>query len=430
MRKMLKYTTILSLAIACFLTGGGLMKAISADADYESLRRFSQVIDIVEQYYVDDVSQTDLVDGALKGMLQELDPHSTMMNKSEFKEMREANTGKFSGIGVEITSGNGFVLVVSPIEDTPAFRAGLRSGDQILSIDGLFTDQISLSEAAKKMRGAKGTKVKLLVLHKDTLEPVSIELKRDDIPYHTVKAKELEKGYHWIRLTRFSENTTEDLQDALAEAKAKGPIKGIVLDLRNNPGGLVDQSINVADMFLKSGTIMSMRGRDEGDEQIYEAKQSKNDINAPLVVLVNAGSASASEIVAGALRDQNRAFIVGERTFGKGSVQNVIPLPDGTGLKLTVALYYTPSGKSIQAEGIVPDFEILWENPEKKKKGISIREKDLTKHLEVSKDAKKSKKDKKKEEADAEALEMLERDNQLRLALQFVKSVPTMQKLK
>ena len=430
MRKMLRYTTIFSLTLACFLTGGGLMKAVSADADYESLRRFSQVLDMVEQYYVDDVSQTDLVDGALKGMLQELDPHSTMMNKTEFAEMRETNTGKFSGIGVEITSGNGVVLIVSPIEDTPAFRAGLRSGDQILSIDDQFTDQMSLSEAATKMRGAKGTKVKLLVLHKDKREPVTIEIKRDDIPYHTVKAKELEAGYHWIRLTRFSENTSKELKDALAEAKSKGPVKGIVLDLRNNPGGLVDQSINVADMFLDSGVIMSMRGRDEGDEQIYEAKQSKDDIKAPVVVLVNAGSASASEIVAGALRDQNRAFIVGERTFGKGSVQNVIPLPDGTGLKLTVALYYTPSGKSIQAEGIVPDFEVVWENPEKKKDGISIREKDLTKHLEVSKDANKNKKNKKQREAEAEARQMLELDNQLRLALQFVKSVPMMQKLK
>lgn len=426
MRKFLRHTTILSLAFACFFAGGGLMKAVSADADYDSLRRFSQTLDMVEQYYVEDVSQTDLIDGALKGMLQELDPHSTMMNKSEFKELRETSTGKFSGIGVEITSGNGVVLVVSPIADTPAFRAGLRSGDQILSIDGQFTDKMSLSEAATKMRGTKGTKVTLLVLHKDTNEPISIEIKRDDIPFHTVKAKELGAGYHWIRLTRFSENTTKNLKDALDEAKSKGDIKGIILDLRNNPGGLVDQSINVADMFLESGTIMSMRGRDKDNEQTYKAKQSKDDVKAPLVVLVNAGSASASEIVAGALRDHNRAFIVGERTFGKGSVQNVIPLPDGTGLKLTVALYYTPSGKSIQAEGIVPDFEVIWEKPEEKEKGITIRETNLQKHLEVSKQDKDSEESK----VDEEVSELLRLDNQLRLALQFVKSVPVMQNLK
>lgn len=424
MRKILRYTMVLSLALVCFFTGGGLMKAVSNNADYESLRRFSQTLDLVEQYYVEKVSQTDLIDGALKGMLQELDPHSTMMDKTEFKALHETTTGKFSGIGVEITTGNGAILVVSPIEDTPAFRAGIRSGDQILSIDGQFTDKMSLSEAATIMRGTKGTTVTLLILHKDTIEPVSIEIKRDDIPFHTVKAKELEEGYHWIRLTRFSENTTENLKDALNKAKSKGEIKGIILDLRNNPGGLVDQSINVADMFLESGTIMSMRGRDNKNEQVYKATKNKSDITAPLVVLVNAGSASASEIVAGALRDQNRAFIVGERTFGKGSVQNVIPLPDGTGLKLTVALYYTPSGKSIQAEGIIPDFEVVWENPEKKKNGISIRETNLAKHLEVSKAD-----DKKSAKLDAEATTMLQLDNQLRLALQFVKSVPVIQKL-
>lgn len=425
MRKFIRLTVCFSAVTAAFLAGGSFMKAVSADADYDSLRRFSQVLDIVEQYYVEEVKQPELINGALKGMLQGLDPHSVMMDKEEFEQMQETNVGKFSGIGVEITTSNGIVTVVSPIEDTPAYKAGIKAGDQILSIDGKFTDQMTLSEAASLMRGKKGTELTLLVLHKNSAKPETIKLKRDDIPYHTVKAKELEAGYHWIRLTRFSENTSQDLRKELDKAAKQGEIKGIVLDMRNNPGGLVDQAINVADMFLEDGLVMSMRGRDGNDELEYKAQKQEDDIKAPLVVLVNAGSASASEIVAGALRDRQRALIVGERTFGKGSVQNVIPLPDGTGLKLTVALYYTPSGKSIQAEGIVPDFEVLWESPRAVEDSFSVREKDLTRHIETG-----NNKEDKQQAQDKEVKEMLQNDNQLRVALQLVKSLPTIQKIK
>lgn len=425
MRKFIRLTVCFSAVTAAFLAGGSFMKAVSADADYDSLRRFSQVLDIVEQYYVEEVKQPELINGALKGMLQGLDPHSVMMDKEEFEQMQETNVGKFSGIGVEITTSNGIVTVVSPIEDTPAYKAGIKAGDQILSIDGKFTDQMTLSEAASLMRGKKGTELTLLVLHKNSAKPETIKLKRDDIPYHTVKAKELEAGYHWIRLTRFSENTSQDLRKELDKAAQKGEIKGIVLDMRNNPGGLVDQAINVSDMFLEDGLVMSMRGRDGNDELEYKAQKQEDDIKAPLVVLVNAGSASASEIVAGALRDRQRALIVGERTFGKGSVQNVIPLPDGMGLKLTVALYYTPSGKSIQAEGIVPDFEVLWESPRAVEDSFSVREKDLTRHIETG-----NSKEDKQQAQDKEVREMLQNDNQLRVALQLVKSLPTIQKIK
>ena len=412
-----------------FFSCRGRSDARSADADYDALRRFSQVLDMVEQYYVKDVEQKELIDGALKGMLQGLDPHSTLLSTKEFQEMQESTNGEFFGVGVEITMENGQVLVVAPIEDTPGYRAGLRSGDIIVAVDGQYTMEMSLSEASSKMRGKRGTEVELLVLHKGEQRPVTMRIKREAIPVVSVKARELEPGYHWIRLTRFSGRTTQELLDALRDAK-KNDIKGIVLDLRNNPGGLLDQSVSVSDVFLKDGVIVSIRGREEGNSRSYSAKSQADDVDVPMVVLVNAGTASAAEIVAGALRDQKRALILGERTFGKGSVQNIIPLPDGTGLKLTVALYYTPSGKSIQAEGIVPDFELAWEAPrEQDKSDLSLREQDLSRHLEQAGKNGKSRK-KADDKAAEENEQLLARDNQLRMALQFVKTLPALRQLR
>lgn len=429
MHKVLRFLSICSLAMVFFLVGGGVMRARSADADYDALRRFSQVLDMVEQYYVKDVEQKELIDGALKGMLQGLDPHSTLLSTKEFQEMQESTNGEFFGVGVEITMENGQVLVVAPIEDTPGYRAGLRSGDIIVAVDGQYTMEMSLSEASSKMRGKRGTEVELLVLHKGEQRPVTMRIKREAIPVVSVKARELEPGYHWIRLTRFSGRTTQELLDALRDAK-KNDIKGIVLDLRNNPGGLLDQSVSVSDVFLKDGVIVSIRGREEGNSRSYSAKSQADDVDVPMVVLVNAGTASAAEIVAGALRDQKRALILGERTFGKGSVQNIIPLPDGTGLKLTVALYYTPSGKSIQAEGIVPDFELAWEAPrEQDKSDLSLREQDLSRHLEQAGKNGKSRK-KADDKAAEESEQLLARDNQLRMALQFVKTLPALRQLR
>ncbi|MCH5276467.1 MAG: S41 family peptidase [Desulfovibrionaceae bacterium] len=431
MQRILRILTGCSLALVIFLAGGGVMRALSADADYESLRRFSQVLDMVEQYYVRDMKQSELIDGALKGMLQGLDPHSTLLSAKEFQEMQESTSGEFFGVGVEITTENGQVLVVSPIEDTPGHKAGLRAGDVIVAIDGQYTLEMNLSEAATRMRGKRGTEVELLVLHKGEQQPVTMRIKRDAIPLISVKSRELEPGYHWIRLTRFSGRTTQELQDAISAARARGEIRGVVLDLRNNPGGLLDQSVSVSDVFLKEGTIVSMRGRDATSDRTYSAKPHSTDLEAPVVVLVNAGTASAAEIVAGALRDQKRALILGERTFGKGSVQNIIPLPDKTGLKLTVALYYTPSGKSIQAEGIVPDFEIPWEAPKDKDgmDGFSLREQDLNRHLEQGGGAGSPEKGKDSAREDADTKALLARDNQLRMALQFVKTLPALREL-
>jgi carboxyl-terminal processing protease len=297
-----------------------------------------------------------------------------------------------------------------------------------MAIDGEYTMNMSLSEAASRIRGEKGTEVELLVLHKGEQQPVTMRIRRDTVPVISVKSRELEPGYHWIRLTRFSGRTTQELLNAVREARAAGEIKGIVLDLRNNPGGLLDQSVSVSDVFLREGVIVSMRGRDSSNERSYAAHSQATDVDAPLVVLVNAGSASAAEIVAGALHDQKRALLVGEKTFGKGSVQNVIPMPDGTGLKLTVALYYTPSGSSIQAEGIAPDFEIIREAPRiPENPGPSLREQDLNRHLEQGGgDADPAGAEK---TVDTELRDMIAGDNQLRMALQFVKTLPSLREL-
>lgn len=400
---------------------------------FDAARRFSQVLDLVQRNYVKDVTQIELINSAVKGMLQGLDPHSTFMTSDEYKEMQETTSGEFFGVGIEISVENGQVVVVTPIEDTPAFRAGLQPGDVILSIDGHPAQELSLQEVVSRIRGAKGTEVELGILHSDAKSPQTVRIVRDAIPLVSVKSKPLEDGYYWMRLTRFSERTTDELKEAIKqaaeEAKESGGIKGIVLDLRNNPGGLLDQAVSVSDLFLKNGDIVSIKGREDGAQRTYMAKEQSDDVEAPVVVLINAGSASASEIVAGALRDQKRALILGERSFGKGSVQNIIPLADGSGLKLTVALYYTPNGSSIQAEGISPDVEVVFEPPktdDKDNPRLLLREQDLNRHLENAKD----KTAPRAKDGKDEGKEQLSRDNQLRMGLQMVKSLPKMREIK
>ena len=398
----------------------------SRERNIDELKRFSQVLNIVERYYVNEAERSKLIDGALKGMLQGLDPHSTLLNKEEYKEMRETTSGEFFGVGIEITLDGNQVTVVTPIEDTPAYRAGVKPGDVILSIDGQTTLDMSLQDVVSRIRGPKGTEVEIIFMQKEAKAPTTLKIKRDAIPLISVKTRELEEGYYWVRLTRFSERTTTELTDALKDMTKDGKLKGIVLDLRNNPGGLLDQAVKVSDLFLKEGMIVSMRGRDSNSTQEFHATDQAADVTVPLVVLVNAGSASAAEIVAGALGDQKRAMLLGERTFGKGSVQHIIAMADGSGVKLTVALYYTPSGRSIQAEGIEPDIVAPFEPPrEDKSPSFSLREQDLRRHLEVNTQD-DEKKDAKKEQG---AKEFLDRDNQLRMALQFVKSLPKLRQI-
>ena len=412
---------------ALFLALPGAAPAASgskpAEDQVQPLRQFSHVLDLVEQEYVDEKTRKEIIDGAVRGMLQSLDPHSVYLTPEEFKEMSENNSGEFFGVGIEISVENGQVTIVAPIEDTPADRAGLKSGDMILAVDGRPTQDMTSNETVSAIRGPKGTTVELLILDKNSAAPRTVRIVRDAIPMTSVKVRELEDGYYWVRITRFIGRTTQELTEELRKAAKKGELKGLILDMRNNPGGLLDQSVHVADVFLSDGVIVSMKGRSDKSNRSYSASAQAGDIAAPMVVLINSGSASASEIVAGALKDHNRALLIGERTFGKASVQDVIPLPDGSGMKLTVARYYTPSGKSIQAEGVTPDIEVPFEpSPEKDPDAPTwqIREQSLARHLECENEDAKEKSRPNNEEAE----KFLAQDNQLRLALQLVKGLP------
>lgn len=399
------------------------------DDHFEALKRFSQVLDMVESYYVKPISRKDLIDNSIKGMIQELDPHSAYLSPEEYKEMQVDTAGKFSGIGIEISLEQGRLSVVSPIEDTPAYKAGLQPGDLILEIDGQSTQDMTLLDAVKLIRGEKGTTVKLLILHRDSNKPEEVAIVRGTIPITSVKTQSLDDGYLYLRLTKFHESTTKNMRDEIAQYQKQHPLKGIVLDLRNNPGGLLGQAVSVTDTFVEDGTIVYIQGKDEANRKDFFASRNSDEIKVPLVVLINAGSASASEIVAGALQDHKRALIVGERSFGKGSVQTIIPMADGSGIKLTTALYYTPSGRSIQAMGIEPDLKIAFLAPSKDedkamRERFTVREKDLSRHLENGDESKKP-----GPHAEQEVKDMLERDNQLRMALELVKSLPKLREI-
>ncbi|MFW6323660.1 MAG: S41 family peptidase [Desulfovibrionales bacterium] len=398
-----------------------------ADTDpYLPLKRFSQILDLVERNYVEDVTRDDLINGAIQGMLQELDPHSAYLVEEEFSEMQMDTSGEFSGVGIVLSMENSRLTVISPIEDTPAYEADIRAEDIILAIDGEPAQDITLNDAVKLIRGPIGTEVELTILHKDENTPVKVMVERAKIPLHSIKEQELESGYAYIRVTRFRENTTEELRKGLEKYSN---LQGIVLDLRNNPGGLLDQAVTVADTFLEDGKIVYTKSRNAGGQMDFVARKESSDVLVPMVVLINAGSASASEIVAGALKDHSRAILLGERTFGKGSVQSVIPLSNGAGIKLTTARYYTPKGRSIQAHGITPDIYMPLIQPadgdeEENVFDHVIREQDLTNHLEN-----RIGEGFNQDEISAETREMLAQDNQLRMGLQLVKNLKRFQKI-
>jgi len=342
-----------------FLGGQGLEKVSAVSHDpYEGLESFTSVLAVVQKNYVEDVPTQKLVEGAINGMLSALDPHSSYLTPESYKELQVDTEGSFGGLGIEITLRDGVLTVVSPIEDTPAYRAGVKAGDQIIKIENELTKDMSLVDAVKKMRGPKGSKITISVRREGTPRLIDFTLAREVIKIQSVKARTLEKGYGYIRLTQFQDRTGADLEAALSKlTQENGKLEGLVLDLRNDPGGLLSQAVKVSDMFLDSGLIVYTEGRLDNQKQKYFAHPG-GYTDIPIVVIVNGGSASASEIVAGALQDHGRAVVLGTKTFGKGSVQTILPMENGAALRLTTAMYFTPSGRSIQVTGITPDIAV------------------------------------------------------------------------
>ncbi len=348
----------LTMAWVTWQPQASITQAIAA-TDYQELKKFSDVMGAVRKYYVEEKTDKELLEGALKGMLSNLDPHSTYMDKDSFGKMMEDTSGEFGGLGIEVSKADGGIQIVSPIEDTPAERAGLTSGDLIIKIKEVLARDLSVAEAVKMMRGKPGTSIDITVFRESEGRTFDVTIKRAIIQVASVKTDILAPGYAYLRLTQFQEHSAQQLKEKLAKLRkvSDGKIYGAVLDLRNNPGGLLDQAIAISDMFMDEGGIVSTKSR-VGSNTEAVAKKGDELQGAPLVVLINGGSASASEIVAGALQDNKRAILMGTRSFGKGSVQRIIPLSDGSAFKLTTALYYTPSGRSIQATGIDPDVEV------------------------------------------------------------------------
>jgi len=326
---------------------------------FKALKLFSQIFRLIEENYVKEVNPKDLVFGAIEGMLSSLDPYSSLMKPEEYKELEIETKGSFTGIGIEITIKDDVITIVAPIEDTPAWKAGLKPGDKILKIDDKSTKGMKITEAVKLLRGPKGTSVKLTILRNDK-DIIQVTIVRDVIPIKSVKARLLEPGYGYVRISQFQEKTLEELVEALKKLEKESPLKGLILDLRNNPGGLLTSAVEVSDEFLENGTIVSIKGKTKTNQMEFKANPNPPDRKHkyPMVILINHGTASAAEIVTGALKDNKRALVLGEKSFGKGSVQTVIPIEDNYAVRLTTAYYYTPSGVNINNQGIKPDIEL------------------------------------------------------------------------
>jgi carboxyl-terminal processing protease len=360
-------------------------EATKPDLPLEDLRTFSEIFGRIKSSYVEPVEDKQLLENAIRGMLSGLDPHSTYLDKEQFKELREGTSGEFGGLGIEVSMEDGFVKVVTPIDDTPAAKAGIKPGDLIIRLDDTPVKGMTLNDAVDIMRGKPATDLMLTIIREGEDTPLKINVTRAIIKVESVKKKMLEPGYAYVRISTFQSRTGESLREAISELKKEndGKLNGLVLDLRNNPGGVLDAAVEVSDAFIEKGLIVYTEGRIPDSDQKFHATPDDMLKGAPLVVLVNGGSASASEIVAGALQDHDRAVIMGTKTFGKGSVQTVMPLTNDTAVKMTTARYYTPSGRSIQAEGIVPDIELkpVHISAIEDAEFTPLRERDLAHHL-------------------------------------------------
>ncbi len=403
MKNATKYIMILALGI---FVGAAvtLERAVRADRNsdqaatsplpLEELRTFTEVFSRIQSDYVEPVDDKKILKDAIQGMLSGLDPHSAYLDPEGYKELRIGTEGQFGGLGIEVTMENGFIKVVTPIEDTPAARAGVRTNDIIIKLDDKPVKGLTLTEAVRLMRGRPGSKIKLTIIRDGAGKPLKISVLRAVIKLQSVKKRMLETDYGYVRITQFQGNSGKGLNRAIRKLHKinKRPLKGMILDLRNNPGGVLSVSVSVADTFLKKGLIVYTEGRTADSELRYSATPGDLLNGAPLIVLINGGSASASEIVAGALQDHKRAIILGTRSFGKGSVQTILPISNGAALKLTTARYYTPNGRSIQASGIKPDIVVEEAKITLKEKRSTIKESDLTGHLRNNKKSKSQKK--------------------------------------
>ena len=391
----------------------------------EALAKFTKVISIVEQYNVDDITIEELIDKSLDGMMKNLDAHSNYLTQKDYKKLKVQTEGEFGGLGITVGMKDGALTVIAPLDDTPADKAGLKAGDIILKIDDKSTLGMTIDEAVSLMRGRVDTPIDIMIVREGEAKPLSVHIVRGKITIDSVHAKVIGDDILYIRVSSFDKKVASEVSKEIK--KRKNTTKGIVLDLRNNPGGLLDQAVDLVDLFVSNGKVVSQKGRNKAEDKVYSATSSATITNVPVVVLINSGSASASEIVSGALQDHKRAVLVGENTFGKGSVQVVLPITDEEAIKLTIARYYLPSGRTIQAVGVKPDITVLPGEIKTHENEFAIKEADLKKHLEQELqkvDGKKSNnKANKKDKKDIITPEMLNKDNQLKTGVDILRAL-------